>query len=124
MKDIVLVGIGGFIGSVARFKIGELARFFWESARFPLATFIVNIIGCFIIGALAGAATRHDFLNSHLRLLICTGLLGGFTTFSAFGLDTFTLLHGGDWLPAAIYVVATVTIGLLAVWLGYVCGGA
>lgn len=121
MKDVLLVGLGGFIGSVARFKIGGLVLHLWGNARFPVSTFAVNVAGCLTIGVLAGLAVRHDLLSDNLRLLLFSGFLGGFTTFSAFGLDALTLVQRGDWLLGCIYVCATVFLGLAAIWLGYAC---
>lgn len=86
--------------------------------RFPYSTFAVNILGCLVIGILAGLAERYELFGPGTRLFLFTGLLGGFTTFSAFGLDAMFLLRRGELLVAALYAVASVVLGIAAVWLG------
>lgn len=119
MKELLLVGLGGLVGSMARYQIGVWLLQLQPSPRFPLGTFIVNFIGCLAIGLLAGAATRYNYLTPQLRLFLMTGLLGGFTTFSALGLDAVLLFERGAWHMAALYVGASVVLGLGAVRLGY-----
>jgi len=85
---------------------------------FPLGTFVVNITGCLLAGVLAGFAERHAWFDADVRLLLMVGLLGGFTTFSAFGLETVQLLRRGDWLLAGGYAGGSVVIGIAAVMLG------
>lgn len=91
--------------------------------RFPTATFAVNVLGCALIGVIAGLVTRQagspPWLGPNAKAFLMTGVLGGFTTFSAFGLETFHLLRRGDLLTAGGYVGATVVLGLVAVWLGF-----
>lgn len=118
MNHLLLVGLGGFIGSVARWKLGGWLLHLTVQEKFPYPTFAVNVIGCLVIGLLAGLAERHDMFGQGTRLFLFTGLLGGFTTFSAFGLETLFLLRRGDPWIAALYVVASVLAGLAAVWLG------
>lgn len=118
MKSILLVGLGGFIGSVARYKLGGLVLHMTAQGRLPYSTFAVNILGCLVIGVLAGLAERYEMFGPGTRLFLFTGLLGGFTTFSAFGLDTILLLRRGELLVAALYAVASVVLGIAAVWLG------
>ena len=118
MKSILLVGLGGFIGSVARYKLGGLVLHLTAQERFPYSTFAVNILGCLVIGLLAGLAERYELFGPGTRLFLFTGLLGGFTTFSAFGLDAMFLLRRGELLVAALYAVASVVLGIAAVWLG------
>jgi CrcB protein len=119
MKQILLVGLGGFIGSAARYKLGGLVLHHTANWRFPLVTFIVNVLGCFIIGALSGLAERHGFLSANARVLLFPGLLGGFTTFSAFGYETFFLMRRGESHIAILYVALSVLCGLAAVWIGF-----
>lgn len=122
MRDLLLVGGGGFLGSVARFLIGSAVASRQpqgELRPFPFGTLSVNLIGCFVIGVLAAIATRGDGWNDPARRFLFTGVLGGFTTFSAFGLETFTLLREGRVSLAAANVVLQTGVGLLAVWLGY-----
>lgn len=119
MKSIVLVGIGGLIGSVARYKLGGWVLHLTTLERFPWSTFAVNVSGCLAVGLLAGLVEKHDFFTADARLFLFTGLLGGFTTFSAFGLDAVYLLRRGEWLTAASYAGLSVLIGIAAVWLGF-----
>lgn len=118
MKGILLVGIGGFVGSVARYKLGGWLLHHTAQQKFPFSTFAVNVAGCLAIGILAGLAEKHDLVSPSLRLLLFTGLLGGFTTFSAFGLETVFLLRRGEPWVALAYALGSVVLGVLAVWLG------
>lgn len=118
MNHLLLVGLGGFIGSVARWKLSGWLLHLTMQQKFPYPTLAVNVLGCLAIGVLAGLATRHEMFGTGARLFLFTGLLGGFTTFSAFGLETLFLLRRGEPWIAALYVVASVVAGLLAVWLG------
>jgi len=86
--------------------------------RFPAGTFTVNVVGCLVAGVLAGLAEKHSMFSADTRLLLFTGLLGGFTTFSAFGLETMTLLKRGDIAIASANVLLSVVAGLAALWLG------
>jgi CrcB protein len=121
MTNILLVGLGGFIGSVARYKLGGWLLHLTAQEKFPYSTFAVNVVGCLVVGVLAGLAEKHEMFGPGARLLLFTGLLGGFTTFSAFGLETMFLLRRGEPWTAALYVVASVLLGLVAVWLGIKC---
>ena len=118
MKSILLVGLGGFIGSVARYKLGGLVLHLTAQERFSYSTFAVNILGCLAIGILAGLAERYELFGPGTRLFLFTGLLGGFTTLSAFGLDAVFLVRRGELLVAALYAGASVVLGIAAVWLG------
>ena len=118
MHPLLLVGLGGFAGSVARYMLGGWLLHHTAQERFPWSTFAVNAAGCLAIGVLAGLAERHALSSPGLRLFLFTGLLGGFTTFSAFGLETLFLLRRGEPWTAAAYVLASIAVGLLAVWLG------
>lgn len=119
MQNILIVGLGGFFGSITRYKLGELILHMTIQGRFPYSTFIVNVLGCLIVGVLAGMAERFDILGPEARLFLFTGLLGGFTTFSAFGLETVHLIRRGDLGTAALYVGGSVCLGIIAVWLGF-----
>jgi len=118
MKGILLVGLGGFIGSVARYKLGGLVLHLTAPERFPYSTFAVNVLGCLVVGILAGLAERYELFGPDTRLFLFTGLLGGFTTFSAFGLDAMFLVRRGELWVAALYAGASVVVGITAVWLG------
>lgn len=119
MINILLVGGGGFLGAVARYLLSGWVLHHSMDSKFPWSTFAVNILGCFVIGALSGITERTDLIGPHLRLLLFTGVLGGFTTFSAFGFDTFFLLRRGHWAVAALYAGASVMVCILAVWAGF-----
>jgi CrcB protein len=118
MKAVLLVALGGAVGSVARYKLSGLVLHHTVDWRFPAGTFAVNVVGCLLAGVLAGLAEKHDMLSADARLLLFTGLLGGFTTFSAFGLETMHLLKRGDVAIAAANVLLSVAAGLFALWLG------
>lgn len=119
LQALVLVGIGGAAGSIARYL---LAGWIGASATlrgFPLGTLAVNLAGCLAVGLLAGWAERvPGGLAPDLRALLLAGLLGGFTTWSAFGLETAQLVRRGAWLAASGYVGASVLLGLGLVLLG------
>ena len=118
MKGILIVALGGAIGSVARYKLSDYVLHHTTDWRFPAGTFAVNVAGCLVAGILAGLAEKHDFLSADARLLLFTGLLGGFTTFSAFGLETMFLLKRGEVMVAGANVVLSVVAGIAALWLG------
>ena len=118
LQSLFVVGVGGFIGSAARYALGGWLLHHTAQQRFPWSTFAVNVAGCLAIGVLAGLAERHALSGPGMRLFLFTGLLGGFTTFSAFGLETMFLLRRGELPVAAAYVAVSVLLGLLAVWLG------
>lgn len=118
-----MVALGGAIGSVARWKLSGLVLHHTLDWRFPAGTFAVNVLGCLAAGALAGLAEKHDLLSGEARLLLFTGLLGGFTTFSAFGLETMLLLRRGEWLVAGANVAVSVAAGLAALWIGWSMAG-
>jgi CrcB protein len=116
MNGILLVALGGAIGSVARYKLSGLVLHHTIDWRFPAGTFAVNVIGCLVAGVLVALAEKADLLSPGARLFLFTGLLGGFTTFSAFGVETVHLLRRGEVLIAALYVGLSVAVGLLALW--------
>ena len=118
MKAVLLVALGGALGSVARYKLSGFVLHHTIDWRFPAGTFAVNVLGCLVAGVLAGLAEEHDLLSPDTRILLFSGLLGGFTTFSAFGLETMFLLKRGDFAIAAANVLLSVAAGLAALWLG------
>ncbi|HEX6941705.1 MAG TPA: fluoride efflux transporter CrcB [Gemmatimonadaceae bacterium] len=119
MRNLLLVGSGGFLGSIARYLLGGLVLHATGAARFPYATLVVNVTGCLVIGAVSGFAERTSAFGPATRLLLITGFLGGYTTFSAFGYETFFLVREHAPLSAAANVVAQVASGLAAVFVGY-----
>ena len=116
--NILLVGAGGFLGAVARYKLGGWVLHVSAQDRFPFSTFVVNVLGCLVVGLLAGMAERFDMFGPEARLFLFTGLLGGFTTFSAFGLEATHLVRRGELLVAALYAGGSVVLGIAAVFLG------
>ncbi|GAB6197604.1 fluoride efflux transporter CrcB [Lysobacter xanthus] len=118
MREVLLVGAGGCLGAIARHLLGGVLAAAPGAHRFPLGTLVVNVLGCALIGVFAALAERMPGLEGPARLFLVTGLLGGFTTFSAFGLETTLLLRRGDAVLAGSYVAASVALGLAAVWLG------
>ena len=119
MKQALIVGLGGFVGSIARYKIGGVILHHSASWRFPLSTFAINVAGCFLIGTLAALVEHRDYFSADTRLFLFTGLLGGFTTFSAFGYEGVFLLRRGEVAIAALYAALSVICGFAAVWLGF-----
>ena len=119
MRSILVVALGGAFGSVARLKLSGFVLHRTVEWRFPLGTFLVNVIGCLVIGFLAGLAAKEDLFSPETRLFLFTGVVGGFTTFSAFGLETFYLMRRGELLVAGTYVLGSVLVGLIALWLGF-----
>ena len=119
MNSIIVVALGGAIGSVCRFL---LSNFISQGAlewRFPLGTFVVNMVGCLVIGVLLGLSIKEGYFSVETRLFLFTGLVGGFTTFSAFELETFLLLRNGEFFVAGGNVLLSVTAGLLSLWMGF-----
>lgn len=117
VKHFLFVGIGGAAGSMLRYLTHLLtARYF--TGMFPLATFIANIAGCFLIGILMSLLIENNAFNHQLRLLLVTGFCGGYTTFSAFSYENMILLSNNNSLLAIGYIIASVLVGMLAVWLG------
>ena len=119
MRNLLLVGGGGFLGSVARYLLGGFVLHATGAPRFPFSTLFVNVTGCLAIGILAGFAERAHVFSPATRLFLITGFLGGYTTFSAFAYETFFLGREHAWFGAAANVLAQVAFGLVAVWVGY-----
>jgi CrcB protein len=115
--NIVAIAVGAAIGANLRYGLT-----LWAARRlgagFPYGTLIINVLGCLLIGALLTLAAVRLPLSEPLRLLLVTGLLGGFTTFSSFGWEAYGLALAGDWVLAALYVIGSVALGLAAVLLG------
>ena len=121
MKELILVGGGSFIGGVTRYCLSGWLLHNYPEQRFPIGTFAVNFLGCLLIGILAGLAEQQHIISQNLRLFLITGLLGGFTTFSAFGYETLYLARTGSLDLALINIGLSVVVCLAAVWLGLRC---
>uniref|UniRef100_UPI004049EAAA fluoride efflux transporter CrcB n=1 Tax=Fulvivirga sp. TaxID=1931237 RepID=UPI004049EAAA len=115
-KNILLVGLGGFLGSTLRYLVYLFVdkRFI---GLFPLATFSVNIIGSFLLGLLVALSFKNN-LSESMRLLLAVGLCGSFTTFSTFAMENFSLLSQKDIMTSFLYISLSVIIGLAAVFAG------
>lgn len=117
---IVLIGLGGGAGSILRYLTTIVVNKYYSNA-FPLATFIINMIGCFAIGAFMGFIDK-GIPNANYHYLFVTGFCGGFTTFSAFAYENTSLIGSGNSLIAFSYIAASVVAGLLFVWFGMALG--
>ena len=118
MKHVLIVGLGGCLGAIARYGCSGWVLHHTLNWRFPLGTFSVNFLGCLIAGILSGAIEKHHVLSQDMRLLLFTGFLGGFTTFSALGVETVFLLRRGEVRVAATYVALSVLCCIAGLWLG------
>ena len=116
MKIVFAIGTGSFIGGILRYLLSQFVQSKFLSA-FPFGTLTVNIIGCFLIGLVFGLTDRGT-LTPEWRLFLATGMIGGFTTFSAFSFETVGLLRDGQLWYATAYIVGSVIIGLLATFIG------
>lgn len=124
MANFFLVALGGAVGSACRYYLSSIIVQRMAVGAFPLSTWLVNVIGCFIAGIILGLSERFTFLNGEVRILIFSGLLGGFTTFSAFAIETVTLLKRGDIGTALLYVLLSVAIGITALYFGWLTSHA
>ena len=115
MKEIALVFVGGGLGSALRFGVGKL--FISSLNKFPTATFLVNMIGCLLIGLFVAYFSKSE--NSFYKILFVTGFCGGFTTFSTFSNESIFLLKNNQFTLAVIYILSSLIVGLLATFLGY-----
>lgn len=121
MQKTILIGVAGLAGTLLRYWLsGYVARQYGET--FPWGTMAVNLIGCLVAGAVFYVTEERFLVNPTVRTVILIGLLGGFTTFSSYGLQTFTLLRDGEYGLASLNVITSNVLGLFMVWLGYVLG--
>ena len=122
ISQFLLVFLGGGLGAMARFGLVQLSLLWGQGTRIPWAIFVVNVLGSFVFGLLAALAERHFWLSRDVKLLLMTGVLGGFTTFSTFSWDTFYLWRGGFPALAVLNATASVTLGVSGVALGWRLG--
>ena len=115
MKQLILVFIGGGLGSALRYVIGKYLN---NTEGFPWGTFTVNILGSLLIGIILGFAAKNNTLSQNETLLLATGFCGGFTTFSAFAYENQAFLKSGDFTSFAMYTIESFVVGFLAVFLG------
>ena len=119
MKQILLVGFGGFIGSIARFFVSKL-NLHWNLLSIPMGTLTVNILGSLLIGFIVGVSSKSEIITPGFRLFLMVGVCGGFTTFSSFTLENMTLMQNGQFASVLIYTGLSIFFGFLAVYLGYI----
>lgn len=117
INNIFFVGLGGACGSIARYLTSVVTIKFYTGV-FPLPTFIINILGCLIIGLLIGLSERTLLMNSDLKLLLITGFCGGYTTFSTFSAENLFLYNNGFYITLAFYIFSSIILGILAVYIG------
>lgn len=113
-----MVGSGGFVGALARYGMSGLVHRHAPLTTFPFGTLAVNLLGCFIIGILAGLAEVRQLFGPEFRTFALIGVLGGFTTFSTFSYETLALARDTEYLRAAVNVGAHVVLGIALAWLG------
>ena len=118
LYKLLLVGAGGFAGSVVRYLAGGFVQSYSGSISFPYGTLVVNLAGCFIIGFLSYLADARGVFDADARAFVFVGILGGFTTFSTFGNETMNLFRDGENGFALLNVGLSVVVGLVLVWLG------
>lgn len=119
IKNLLVIGTGGFLGSIARYLISQL-NLTVSFHSIPVGTLTVNVAGSFLIGFLTGIAEKSMILTPEWRLFLMVGLCGGFTTFSAFANENLMLIHNGQGLAVLLYTGLSIFLGFLAVYLGYV----
>ena len=120
IKSILFVGLGGAAGSILRYLVSVLTGRMMSSIHpFPIGTFIVNMVGCLLVGCLLGVFEQRQLVDSQLKFLLITGFCGGFTTFSAFSAETIRLFESGHIILGILYVIISVLFGLFVAWAGF-----
>ncbi|PJA95340.1 MAG: fluoride efflux transporter CrcB [Ignavibacteriales bacterium CG_4_9_14_3_um_filter_34_10] len=119
MQKIFLVGLGGFLGSVFRYLLSGFVQKASNIVSFPVGTLSVNLIGCLVIGLLAGLSESRQLFGENARLFIFIGLLGGFTTFSTFGYEVFSFMRDGEFVSSFLNIFLHLFFSIILVWLGF-----
>jgi len=114
-----MIAIGGALGSISRYGCQKWIYQLYAHP-FPFGTFVVNVAGSFLVGLFFALSEKGDLLSAEWRIFLTAGFCGGFTTFSAFSYETLILFKNGEFAYALLYVLASVIVGLLAVWLGFI----
>lgn len=117
IRLILLVGAGGFLGTTARFLTSRYCTAYFPSS-FPYGTFIVNVVGCLLIGLIYGIAEKGNFISTEWRMFLTVGFCGGFTTFSAFAAENIAMLRDTEYFNFFLYTGSSIFIGLLATFAG------
>jgi CrcB protein len=117
MKNIILVFLGAGFGGVLRYAIGNIIK--WNGTNFPWATFVVNIIGSFLIGLILAYSLKNETFSTNYKLLLTTGVCGGFTTFSALSAESLQLIKQGNWMLALAYIICSIVLGIVACGIGF-----
>ena len=118
MKNLLYIFLGGGFGSVLRFLISNYTQRFWNVNSFPLGTFVVNMMGCFLIGLFTAYFLKE---NNSLKFLLVAGFCGGFTTFSTFSMENVGLWQNGQYSILILYILLSLVLGFLAVFIGFEC---
>jgi len=119
---LLLVGAGGFVGSIGRYLVGGWVHRAAPFSSFPFGTMAVNVLGCLVIGLVGGLVESRQLFGPDLRVFLLIGVLGGFTTFSSFAFESLALARDAEIARAFANVAAQVVLGLAAAWLGYALG--
>lgn len=119
LKLFLLVGTGGFLGSILRYSAGLYAAKIFK-LNFPYGTFVVNIIGCLLIGLILGFSEKENWVNDNWRLFLAIGFCGGFTTFSSFAYENLSMLQNHNYTGFFLYTAGSLILGLIAVWGGLI----
>jgi CrcB protein len=118
LVQLLLIGLGGFVGTILRYFLGGLVQSGAGTSAFPWGTLTINLLGCFGIGLLAELSEARGFLRPEMRGFLMVGILGGFTTFSAFANETVNAVRDAAMMIALVNILASVGLGLVAVWAG------
>lgn len=122
LRPLLLVGAGGFVGSVGRYLVSGWVHRAVPFAGFPYGTLVVNVLGCLVIGLAGGVVESRQLFGPDLRIFLLIGVLGGFTTFSSFAYESLALARDAELARAFANVAGQVLLGLTAAWLGYALG--
>jgi fluoride exporter len=119
MLKVLIIGCGGFFGSISRYLVGGIVHKILDQPFFPYGTLTVNILGCFLIGFLNGMVETRQFFSPEIRSLVFIGFLGGFTTFSTFGYESFSFMRDGQYGSTIANITIHIVLGLSAVVFGH-----
>lgn len=123
MEKVLLVGFGGFLGTIVRYLVGGAVGRMRAGWTFPIETLLINVTGCIVIGLLAGLSESRGIFTGSTRAFLFIGILGGYTTFSTFGYESFQLLRDGQWTSAVLSTGLHIVLGIGGVWAGHAAAG-